>query len=423
MLRNARICVLGLGYVGLPLAIEFSKKYQTVGFDINKKRIQELKNNIDHTYEYTTDDLKKSNFLTYTHSLEDIKACEIYIVTVPTPIDSYKNPDLTALIKASEIIGQVITKGNFVIFESTVYPGATEDDCVPIIEAYSKLRLNQDFFVGYSPERINPGDKKNKLTTIKKITSGSCVEATNFIDQLYKSIIPAGTYKVSSIKVAEAAKIIENTQRDLNIALINELAVIFNKLNINTEEVLNAAETKWNFIPFKPGLVGGHCIGVDPYYLTYKAKSIGYQPEVILAGRRINDQMSHYITSQLIKVMIKKKIQIVNSDVLIMGVTFKENCSDLRNSKVLDIIKDLNEYEMNVTIHDPLVNIDNAYQDYGINVLNSIPKNKFSAIIFAVAHDEFKKLSRKEIISMTHTNSVICDIKYILDPEIVDIRL
>ncbi|EHY6182226.1 Vi polysaccharide biosynthesis UDP-N-acetylglucosamine C-6 dehydrogenase TviB, partial [Escherichia coli] len=388
-LENLNIGIVGLGYVGLPLAVEFGKKFVTVGFDIKRARVEELKNNIDSTYECSSNELQLANLLKFTNNIDDIRKCNVYIVTVPTPIDKFKRPDLSPLINASKLIGSVLNKGDVVIYESTVYPGATEEECVPVLEEQSGMIFNKDFFVGYSPERINPGDKEHRVTSIKKVTSGSTIEIANFVDSLYATIINAGTYKASSIKVAEAAKVIENTQRDLNIALINELAIIFNKLNIDTEEVLKAAGTKWNFLSFKPGLVGGHCIGVDPYYLTHKAQSIGYNPEVILSGRRINDAMGEYVASQLVKKMIKKKIKIDCADVLIMGLAFKENCPDLRNTKVIDIIKSLRDYNINAEVYDPWVSPDEAAQEYGININNKVPPKKYDAILFAVAHNEF----------------------------------
>ena len=403
-LENLNIGIVGLGYVGLPLAVEFGKKFVTVGFDIKRARVEELKNNIDSTYECSSNELQLANLLKFTNNIDDIRKCNVYIVTVPTPIDKFKRPDLSPLINASKLIGSVLNKGDVVIYESTVYPGATEEECVPVLEEQSGMIFNKDFFVGYSPERINPGDKEHRVTSIKKVTSGSTIEIANFVDSLYATIINAGTYKASSIKVAEAAKVIENTQRDLNIALINELAIIFNKLNIDTEEVLKAAGTKWNFLSFKPGLVGGHCIGVDPYYLTHKAQSIGYNPEVILSGRRINDAMGEYVASQLVKKMIKKKIKIDCADVLIMGLAFKENCPDLRNTKVIDIIKSLRDYNINAEVYDPWVSPDEAAQEYGININNKVPPKKYDAILFAVAHNEFKDMTKEEILSLTKNN-------------------
>ncbi len=422
-LSNCRVGIIGLGYVGLPLAVEFGKKYNTLGFDINIKRIQELTSGIDFTLECSSEELKESTRLTYSSDLEQLRDCNIYIVTVPTPIDEYKQPDLTPLVKASETLGKVLKKNDIVVYESTVYPGATEEVCIPVLEKISGLKFNEDFFAGYSPERINPGDKQHRVTTIKKVTSGSTPVIAEFVDQLYKSIIIAGTHKASSIQVAEAAKVIENTQRDLNIALINELAVIFNKLGIDTEEVLKAAGTKWNFLPFRPGLVGGHCIGVDPYYLTHKAQAIGYHPEVILSGRRINDAMSKYIASQLIKAMIKKRVQVEGARILLMGLTFKENCPDLRNTKVVDIITELKEYNVAVDVYDPWVSVEEARHEYGIDVLKDMPAGSYDGVIFAVAHSQFKDLSNDEIKTLIKSNGVIYDLKYIIDPQIADIRL
>ncbi len=422
-LNNVYVGIIGLGYVGLPLAVEFGKKYKTLGYDINHKRVVELNDGLDTTMECSSGELSESKWLSYSSKKEDLSACNVYVVTVPTPINDHKQPDLTPLIKASEMLGALISERDVVVFESTVYPGATEEVCIPIIENVSGLKFNEHFYVGYSPERINPGDKEHRLTNIKKVTSGSTPEVADFIDLIYKSIILAGTYKASSIKVAEAAKVIENTQRDLNIALINELAVIFNKLGIDTEEVLKAAGTKWNFLPFRPGLVGGHCIGVDPYYLTHKAESIGYNPEVILAGRRINDNMSKYVSSQLVKAMLKKRIHIEGSNILIMGLTFKENCPDLRNTKVVDIISELKEYNVNVDVYDPWIDADEAKKEYGINVSTSKPTGNYDSVILAVAHNEFKDLTSEQFKSIMKPNSVVYDLKYILDKELVDIRL
>ncbi|EFI8013481.1 Vi polysaccharide biosynthesis UDP-N-acetylglucosamine C-6 dehydrogenase TviB, partial [Escherichia coli] len=391
-LENYKIGIIGLGYVGLPLAVEFGKKIKTLGFDINEKRIKELSAGNDFTLECSSDELAQAYYLQYSCDYKELATCNVFIVTVPTPIDEYKQPDLTPLVKASETLGKIIKKDDIIIYESTVYPGATEEVCIPVIEKISGLVFNIDFFAGYSPERINPGDKEHRVTTIKKVTSGSTPEIAEIVDKLYGTIITAGTHKASSIRVAEAAKVIENTQRDLNIALINELAMIFNKLGIDTEEVLKAAGTKWNFLPFRPGLVGGHCIGVDPYYLTHKAQAIGYHPEVILAGRRINDGMSKYVASQFIKAMLKKKLQIEGANVLIMGLTFKENCPDLRNTKVVDILAELKEYNVNVDIYDPWVDVEEAYYEYGVNVLNTLSDKKYDGVIFAVAHSQFKNM-------------------------------
>ena len=422
-LNDVKIGIIGLGYVGLPLAVEFGKKYQTVGFDIHEKRITELKAGHDFTLEVSSEELADSAHISYSCNVDDLKSCNVYIVTVPTPIDKHKQPDLTPLVKASAMLAKVIEKGDIVVYESTVYPGATEEVCIPEIEKHSSLVFNQDFFAGYSPERINPGDKEHRVTNILKVTSGSTAEIAEFIDQLYGSIITAGTYKASSIKVAEAAKVIENTQRDLNIALINELAVIFNKLEIDTEEVLKAAGTKWNFLPFRPGLVGGHCIGVDPYYLTHKAQAIGYNPEVILAGRRINDGMAEYVVSQLTKTMIKRKLQVNGANVLVMGLTFKENCPDVRNTKVVDILSELGEYEMNVDVYDPWVNPADAKHEYDVDLIAEPEAGKYDAVIFAVAHHQFKAMSNNEIKALMKPEHVIYDLKYMLDMDFSDIRL
>ena len=422
-LSEVKIAIIGLGYVGLPLAVEFGKKYPTLGFDINTQRVQELQQGNDFTLEVSKEELADSAFISYSCDVESLKNSNVYIVTVPTPIDEHKQPDLTPLIKASQMLAKVINKGDIVIYESTVYPGATEDVCIPQIEHNSGLVFNSDFYAGYSPERINPGDKEHRVTNILKVTSGSNPEVANFIDSLYASIITAGTYKASSIQVAEAAKVIENTQRDLNIALINELAVIFNKLNIDTEEVLKAAGTKWNFLPFRPGLVGGHCIGVDPYYLTHKAQAIGYNPEVILAGRRINDGMGAYVVSQLIKRMIKRNIVVNGANVLVMGLTFKENCPDVRNTKVVDILAELNEYDANVEVYDPWVNPVEAKHEYGVELIKTPKKAHYDAVIFAVAHNEFKIMSNNDIKELMKTEHVIYDLKYMLDPKLADIRL
>ena len=422
-LSEVKIAIIGLGYVGLPLAVEFGKKYPTLGFDINAKRVDELKQGHDFTLEVSEDELAESPFISYSCDVDELKQSNIYIVTVPTPIDEHKQPDLTPLVKASQMLAKVISKGDIVIYESTVYPGATEDVCIPQIEKNSGLVFNKDFFAGYSPERINPGDKEHRVTNILKVTSGSTDEIADFIDSLYSSIITAGTYKASSIQVAEAAKVIENTQRDLNIALINELAVIFNKLNIDTEEVLKAAGTKWNFLPFRPGLVGGHCIGVDPYYLTHKAQAIGYNPEVILAGRRINDGMGAYVVSQLIKTMIKRNIAVNGANVLVMGLTFKENCPDVRNTKIVDILSELAEYDTNVDVYDPWVNPSEAKHEYNVDLIDKPKTSHYDAVIFAVAHNEFKALSNDDIKSLMKSEHVIYDLKYMLDPQLADIRL
>lgn len=422
-LETKEIAIMGLGYVGLPLAVEFGKKYTSVGFDISQARIDELKLGHDHTLEVSDEELIAAEKLTFTTEIEKIKACNVYIVTVPTPINEYKQPDLTPLEKVSSMLGQVIKQDDIIIYESTVYPGATEEVCVPILEKVSGLTFNQNFFVGYSPERINPGDKEHRLTTILKVTSGSTKATAEEVDQLYKSIIIAGTYQASSIKVAEAAKVIENTQRDVNIALINELAIIFNRLGINTEEVLIAAGTKWNFLPFRPGLVGGHCIGVDPYYLTYKAQEIGYNPEMILAGRRLNDNMGNYVVSQVLKLMLKKRIHVNNSNILILGLTFKENCPDLRNTRVVDIIDEIKEYGANVDIFDPWVDQEEAHKEYNINMIKEPKDSHYDAIILAVAHNQIKELGADKIHAFGKKSHILYDIKYLLESEQTDGRL
>ena len=421
-MHTRTISVIGLGYVGLPVAVAFGKQRQTIGFDINTKRISQLKDGIDYTQEVDKADLAHTDIL-YTNNPEDLKLADFHIIGVPTPINDSKQPDLSPLIRASETVGPHLKKGDIVVYESTVYPGTTEEDCVPVLERMSGLVCGEDFFVGYSPERINPGDKEHRVTNILKVTSGSTPEIADFIDRLYGSIITAGTYKASSIQVAEAAKVIENTQRDLNIALINELAVIFNKLNIDTEEVLKAAGTKWNFLPFRPGLVGGHCIGVDPYYLTHKAQSIGYNPEVILAGRRINDGMGAYVVSQLVKTMIKRNIAVNGANVLVMGLTFKENCPDVRNTKIVDIIAELAEFNTNVDVYDPWVNPEEAKHEYGVDLIEKPKAAHYDAVIFAVAHKQFIALSNDEIKGLMQPEHVIYDLKYMLDPTLADIRL
>jgi len=422
-LKNVKLGIIGLGYVGLPLAVEFGKKYPTLGFDINTKRVGELKQGHDFTLEVSSEELADSEFISYSADVDDLKDCNVYIVTVPTPIDKNKQPDLTPLVKASAMLAKVINKGDVIIYESTVYPGATEDVCIPEVERHSGFVFNEDFYAGYSPERINPGDKERRVTNILKVTSGSTPEISDFVDSLYKSIVTAGTYQASSIQVAEAAKVIENTQRDLNIALINELAVIFNKLNIDTEEVLKAAGTKWNFLPFRPGLVGGHCISVDPYYLTHKAQAIGYNPEVILAGRRINDAMGAYVVSQLIKTMLKRKLPVNGANVLVMGFTFKENCPDVRNTGVIDILAELAEFEINVDVYDPWVNPEEAKHEYDVDLISAPKDGHYDAVIFAVAHNEFKALSASDIKALMKSEHVIYDLKYMLDADLADIRL
>ena len=421
-INNAKIAVIGLGYVGLPLAVEFAKKFPVVGFDISAPRITELRQGKDSSLEVEADELAAVT-MKFTDRLEDTRDCNIYIVTVPTPIDAYKNPDLGPLISASRAVGEVIAKGDIVIYESTVYPGATEDDCIPVIEQVSGLKFNEDFYAGYSPERINPGDREHRVTTIKKVTSGSTPEIADFVDALYSSIIVAGTHKASSIKVAEAAKVIENTQRDVNIALINELSLIFSKLEIDTEEVLKAAGTKWNFLPFRPGLVGGHCIGVDPYYLTHKAQAIGYHPAMILAGRRINDGMGSHVASSVVKLMLKSGLSVKGGRVLIMGLTFKENCPDLRNTKVTDIIDEMKTYGMQVDVWDPWVNGKEAEHEYGISPITYPDANSYDAIVIAVGHRQFVELGVDQIRAFGKPGAVLFDVKYLFPAEVTDGRL
>jgi UDP-N-acetyl-D-galactosamine dehydrogenase len=422
-LTQVKIAIIGLGYVGLPLAVEFGKKYQTLGFDINRARIAELQRGEDHTLEVSPAELGEAHYLQYSADLEALKQANFYIVTVPTPIDQHRQPDLTPLIKASETLGKVIKAGDIVVYESTVYPGATEEDCIPVIERVSGLKFNQDFFAGYSPERINPGDKEHRVTNIRKVTSGSTAEVAKFVDSVYASIITAGTYLASGIKVAEAAKVIENTQRDLNIALINELAVIFNRMGIDTEEVLLAAGTKWNFLPFRPGLVGGHCIGVDPYYLTHKAQALGYHPEVILAGRRINDGMGKYVVSQLVKQMIRQQIPVSGAKVLVLGLTFKENCPDIRNTKVVDILAELQEYGMKADVYDPWIDHAEAQHEYGLTPLQTPIAGHYDAIILAVAHKQFRELGSAGIRALGKSQHVLYDLKYVLRSDQSDLRL
>lgn len=422
-LEQLQIAIIGLGYVGLPLAVEFGKKVSVVGFDIYQKRIDELKSGQDHTLEVNHEELKKAIFLTYSSDLKDLNSANFYIVTVPTPIDDFKQPDLTPLIKASMTIGKVLKKGDVVVYESTVYPGATEEICIPVLEKESGLKFNIDFFVGYSPERINPGDRNRHVTNILKITSGSTSEIADYIDQVYNLIIKAGTYQAPNIKVAEAAKVIENTQRDVNIALINELALIFNKMGIDTEDVLKAAGTKWNFLPFRPGLVGGHCIGVDPYYLTHKAQSIGLHPEIILAARRLNDRMGEYVATQLIKEMVKQRIQVVDSKILVMGLSFKENCPDIRNTKIVDMVKALKEYDLDIDIYDPWVDAAEAEHEYGLVPIQSLENSSYDAIVIAVAHDQFKQMTIQNFNALGKDNHVLYDLKYIMNKKHSDIRL
>ena len=421
-----KIAVIGLGYVGLPLAVEFAQKHPTIGFDISQPRIEELNTGYDRTLEiedaYLAKVNKKFGFKS-TSNLQEIKDCNIFIVTVPTPIDKNKRPNLTPLIKASESIGKVLKIGDIVIYESTVYPGATEEDCVPVLEQFSGLKFNQDFYCGYSPERINHGDKEHRITNIKKVTSGSTLEIANKVDALYRSIITAGTHKASSIKVAEAAKVIENTQRDINIALINELALIFRRLGIDTEDVLEAAGSKWNFLNFRPGLVGGHCIGVDPHYLTHKAMEVGYYPEIILAGRRLNDSMAKYVANEIITLMTKKRIQVVDSNILVMGLTFKEDCPDIRNTRVVDVIQELSGFHCNVDVYEPWIDKQESIRDYEITLVEQLEPGKYDAVIIAVAHHQFKSMGITAIRALGKKNHVLYDIKYILPTENVDGRL
>lgn len=430
-LKESKIALIGLGYVGLPLAVEFAKKYPTLGFDINKSRIEELGKGKDRTLEVADEELKSvtvenpmklknsTKGLYCTDAITDISECNIYIITVPTPTDAYNRPVLTPLTKSSETVGQVLSKGDVVVYESTVYPGVTEDHCVPILEKVSGLKYNEDFFVGYSPERINPGDKKHTVTKILKVTSGSTPEVAEYVDQLYKSVITAGTFKASSLKVAEAAKVIENSQRDINIAFVNELAKIFNLMGIDTSEVLEAAGTKWNFLPFKPGLVGGHCIGVDPYYLAQKAQEVGYHPEIILAGRRLNDSMGEYVASQIVKLMIRRERKILGAKVLMLGITFKEDCPDIRNTRAIDIYKELNSYEIDTDVYDPWADAAEVKHEYGIDLVDA-PKGTYDAIVLAVAHKEFLEM---DLVSMKKEGGILFDVKSILPKAIVDGRL
>lgn len=418
-----KIAVIGLGYVGLPLAVEFGKIRPVIGFDINQVRIDALREGRDGTLEVTGDELREATHLAFTTDPADLAEANIYIVTVPTPIDAHKRPDLMPLIKASETLGKVLKRGDIVIYESTVYPGATEEDCVPVLERVSGLTFNEDFFAGYSPERINPGDKTHRLPDIRKVTSGSTPEVAEEVDKLYASIITAGTYKAESIRVAEAAKVIENTQRDLNIALINELAIIFNKMGIDTEAVLKAAGTKWNFLPFRPGLVGGHCIGVDPYYLTHKAEVMGYHPQVILAGRRINDGMGAYVAGQLVKAMLKRRIQVDGARVLVLGLTFKENCPDLRNTRVVDVVRELQDYGIQVDVHDPWTNADEARHEYGLNLVQTPQDGGYDGIVLAVAHDQFKVMGADVMRGFGKADHVLYDLKNVLDTQESDLRL
>lgn len=421
-MKEIKIAVIGLGYVGLPLARLFSTKYTTVGFDLNQGRINELMSGHDSTLEVSDDLLQSAldNGFTCTTQIEDIRDCNFYVVAVPTPVDKNNNPDLQPLYGASETVGKVISKGDIVVYESTVYPGVTEDECIPVVEKVSGLTYNKDFFAGYSPERINPGDKEHTVEKIKKVTSGSTPEIGKIVDKVYASVITAGTHLAPTIKVAEAAKVIENSQRDINIAFVNELAKIFNRMGINTQDVLEAAGTKWNFLPFKPGLVGGHCIGVDPYYLAQAAQRYGYNPEIILAGRRMNDGMGEYVADQIVKLMLKKGIQVLGSKILVLGFTFKENCPDVRNTKVIDIVHTLQEYNADVTIHDPWANPTIAKHEYGVELHNQLPEEEFDAVILAVAHDKFKELNIRKI---TNGNKVLYDVKGFLTGEVIDGRL
>ena len=420
---TARIAVIGLGYVGLPLAVEFGKTRPVIGFDINAERIRELQAGTDSTLEVPAEELVAANGLAFSSQAEDLKNCDTFIVTVPTPIDEHNRPDLTPLLRASETLGKVLKAGDVVIYESTVYPGATEEDCVPVLERESGLTFNKDFFAGYSPERINPGDKVHRLPNICKVTSGSTPEVAGFVDSLYGTIISAGTHKAPSIRVAEAAKVIENTQRDLNIALINELAIIFNRMNIDTEAVLKAAGTKWNFLPFRPGLVGGHCIGVDPYYLTHKAQAIGYHPEIILAGRRLNDGMGSYVVSQLVKAMTKKRIQVNGARVLVMGLAFKENCPDLRNTHVIDVVDELKDYNVDVDVYDPWVDAEEARAEYGIEPVEAPVAGNYDAVVLAVAHKTFKDMGLSEIRALGKPDHLVYDLKYVFTEDETDLRL
>lgn len=422
-LDDLGIAVIGLGYVGLPLAVEFAKVRPVIGFDIDQSRIEALQEGHDATLEVGDEQLAEARNLSFTSDPDHLKGANCFIVTVPTPIDASKRPDLTPLVRASETVGAALKTGDIVVYESTVYPGATEEDCIPVLERVSGLKFNQDFFAGYSPERINPGDKQHRLPTIKKVTSGSKPEVAELVDSLYSTIIKAGTFKAASIRVAEAAKVIENTQRDINIALINELAIIFNRLGIDTEAVLEAAGTKWNFLPFRPGLVGGHCIGVDPYYLTHKAEAIGYHPEIILAGRRLNDGMGAFVASQLVKAMLKKRIHVDGSRVLVLGLTFKENCPDLRNTRAVDIITELEQFGVKVDVYDPWVNSDEAKKEYGIITLDEPGKSAYDGIVLAVAHDIFRDLGAATVRSYGRSDHVLYDLKYVFAPEDSDLRL
>jgi len=422
-IQDLKLAVVGLGYVGLPLAVEFGKRRPVIGFDINRRRIEALQRGHDHTLEVDDAEMASASQLSYTDDRARLAEANVFIVTVPTPIDAYKQPDLTPLIRASETIGAVLKRGDIVIYESTVYPGATEEDCVPVLERVSGLKFNVDFYAGYSPERINPGDKAHRVSTIRKVTSGSTPEAAELVDALYREIITAGTHKAASIRVAEAAKVIENTQRDVNIALINELALIFNKMGIDTEAVLQAAGTKWNFLPFRPGLVGGHCIGVDPYYLTHKAQSIGYHPEIILAGRRLNDAMGSYVVSQLVKSMMRKRIHVQGARVLVMGLAFKENCPDLRNTRIVDIVRELGEYNVSVDVYDPWIDPAESVQEYGITPVSQPQAGAYDGIVLAVAHQQFAAMGAAAIRAYGKPEHILYDLKYVLSADESDLRL
>lgn len=421
--KTPKLAIIGLGYVGLPLAVEFGKQLDCVGFDIQQQRIDELRSGIDNTLETSPEELQQAKGLSYSRDAADIRDCDIYIVTVPTPIDGSNQPDLTPLIKASELVGSVISANNVVIYESTVYPGCTEESCIPVIEQVSGLTFNTDFFAGYSPERINPGDKTHRVTNIVKVTSGSNPTVANYVDQLYRRIVTVGTHLASSIKVAEASKVIENTQRDVNIALVNELALIFNRLQINTEDVLEAAGTKWNFLPFRPGLVGGHCIGVDPYYLVHKAEQAGYHPQIIAASRRINDKMGSLVATEVMRLMTQKRIHVVDANVLILGLAFKENCPDLRNTRVTDIAGELETCNVNVDIYDPWVSSQEAKHVFDITMVETLEAERYDAVILAVAHEQFQAMGIDEIRQLTRNNGVIFDIKYLFPADVVDGRL
>jgi UDP-N-acetyl-D-galactosamine dehydrogenase len=421
--RKSRLAVVGLGYVGLPLAVEFGKLYHTIGFDVNPQRIAQLRRGRDYTLEVTAAQLKAAQHLTFTTELQQLKRCQVFLVTVPTPIDEYKRPDLGPLTRASESVGKVLRRGAVVVYESTVYPGCTEEVCVPILERFSGLKFNRDFFAGYSPERINPGDREHRLTTIRKVTSGSTPQVADFVDALYSSIITAGTHKTSSIRVAEAAKVIENTQRDVNIALINELALIFKRLHLDTEEVLNAAGSKWNFLPFRPGLVGGHCIGVDPYYLTHKAQEIGYHPEMILAGRRLNDNMALHVAAQITQLMAARRIHVNGARALVLGITFKENCPDIRNSKVVDVVRELSKQGAEVEIYDPWANASECRQEYGLKPLRTLRRGRYDVAIVAVAHRQFRELGAAGVRRLCKPKHVLYDIKHVFPAAAVDGRL